>query len=427
MPAIDYTAAIIVIGNRTDELDPTVLTTIQDEDFILVRSLTPEIDQPREQRFATSGRNILTAYAPPRLTWQIDAQVLAYDGLANYHPGTPLARRILPCANASYRRPYQMGPAGTLVFEAPRLVNAPGLLPTIAFAIAEHCPAPGASLDTDTYPAIYPTGILTTIPTESTPREIAPLTALLSDVFQNIDAFGPGLLQATWYDGDPATTGTPVTSPVTLTLPHWTLSEPTLPYVTTAALALPVQWPPQSAERRLTHLRITRGPHIIRDIQLTTPVIVSPGRTIHLPAGAITLQLTWPLDGEIAGLTMPSRWLLAYALGGPRTTYIPSGSYLTIDTFDADPISPGTGLRATAWDTTPSPAAYAVTGTLVTPIAHTSPTAAPPGGWDIAYLTITLNPANIIVFKEAYTTTVAEAATLTIDTTPTLDLTVAPD
>ncbi len=427
MPAVDFTAAIIVIGSRTDELDPTVLTTLQEEDCILVRSLTPEIDQPREQRFAASGRNILTAYAPPRLTWQIEAQVLAYDGLANYHPGTPLSRRLLPCANASYRRPWQMGPAGTLVYEAPRLVNAAGTLPTISFSIAEHCPAPGASLDTDTFPAIFPAGILTIIPTESTPREIAPLTALLSDVFQNIDAFGPGQLQASWYDGDPAATGTPVTSPVTLTLAHWTLSEPTLPYVTTAALATPVQWDPQSGERRLTHLRITRGPHIIRDIQLTAPVIVSPGRTIHLPAGAITLQLTWPLDGEIGGLTMPSRWLLAYALGGPRTTYIPSGSYLTLEAHDADPISPGTGALQTSWDITPTAAAFGVTGTLVTPIALTSPAVAPSGGWDIAYITLTLHPANIIVLKEEYTATIAETAALTIDATPTLDLTIAPD
>lgn len=428
MPAIDYTAAILVAGpsSRIADLDPTVLTALQEEDCLLIHSCTPEVTQAKEQRFNPSGKNILTAYSPGQLSWAVEASVLRFDGLADYHPGASLSRRLLPCANATYRRPFQFGPAGTLVYENPRLGIPAGTLPTIAFTIAEVCAS--TPLDTDTYPPVFPSGILATVPTDTTPYEIAPLADLLSAVFLGTDPFGTAPLLGTWYDGDPAAAGIAITSPLTMTSADWsTLAEPTLDYVTTVTTSAALQWPAQSTARSATHLRITRGSVIIRDITLADPLSIPPGYIIHLPAGALTLQLTWPLDGHIGGLTVPSRWLLAYTMGGTRDTYLPAGTTITIEASDGDPVSPGTGLSLTSFTVTPGAASFALSGTTIAPISLTGTDLAPPGDWAVAHITATIEPAHIIVLKEAYTATIPEGSPLTLDTTPILDLTATPD
>lgn len=427
MPATDFSAAILVTGTRLEDLDPSVLTALQEEDCLLIHSCTPEVTQAKEQRFNPRGDNLLTTYSPGQLSWSIEASVLRFDGLADYHPGAALSRRLLPCANASYRRPFQFGAANILTYENPRLGMPAGTLPTIAFTIAEVCAT--TPLDTVTYPPFVPSGIFATVPTDATPYEIAPLTEILSAAFIGTDPFGPASLLGTWYDGDPAGTGVAITSPLAMTSAQWSvLAEPTLDYVTTATTSAALQWPAQATARTATHLRISRGTLVIRDIALAAPLSIPAGYILHLPAGAITLQLTWPLDGHISGLpVVPSRWLLGYVLGGARTDYLPAGTTITMEAFDADPISPGTGASLTAWTITPSASAFAIIGGTASPIGLSSTDLAPPGGWDVAFITATLEPAHVIILKEEYAATIAAGSPLTLDTAPILDLAAAPD
>lgn len=428
MPAIDFTKSILVVTPLVDgtDWDSAVMTTTREEEFLLIQSCVPVVEQPAPDKyFLPGGRNILTVYQPGQLSWQVEASVLEWDGLADYHPGAALSRRLLPFDNAASRRPFQFSDGAVLVYESPRLTAPAGGLPTIAFTIAEQL---GLGLDTVAFPALSGSttpSVFVEIPAQD-PVELATPAeeALLRDVFHSLDAFADAPVLAQLFVGAPASGGIALTGEVEIA--DWTFSEPDAPYITEALTDADIDWEDVAAyERTGTHVRISRNGVVLRDLTLASPIVIPAAQGIRIPAGHLGLLLTWPFDGTATPPTAadrPSRHFLGYVLGGVRATFLPS-TELTVSFRDDDY---GTPVEYDTLEIPAHPDFWTITGRTVAPV-FTNTNAAPSGGWSILVVHVSLYGGTAVALREECSISVAEDALITLSGTPALDLTAAPD
>ena len=423
MPATAFDPFYAIGVHSTVDFDPTVLASLQAEDFLLIHRCEPEVKQGKEEFFRPVGKNILTVYSPGQLSWNIEASVLRWEGLADYHPGAALSRRLLPCANATYRRPFQFATGGVLVYESPRLGQPAGGLPSLAFTIAEVL---GNGLDEVTWPDIStggtgPTSYATIADQAAVEMHADGRNGLLREIWNGDTVFDDAPLFATVYVGDPAISGIALTAALELA-PWATFDEPVLDYSTRARNDAAIDWPDTEAyERVATHIRITRNAVIIGDIELDPPLTIPAGQGIRAPIDSLAIKLTWPLDTGDAETPTAASYFMPYVMGGNVATYLPSNDMDVTVGIDVD-------TDTATEELVPGTAAYwTVTGVTVTPAGITGTDLAGGGGWSLGAVTVRLNDNNLILLREITTLTVAAGAPFVLDGSPVLDLDASPD
>lgn len=424
MPAYDY--AVLVHNARSDKpLNTDVVEGLKEEEFLLVESCEIVVDTSKEQVFGKDGKNLLTVYSPGQLSWNVNSLVLDYDGLADFHPGAALTRRLLPCANAAARRPFQFAEGGVLVFESPRLTQGQGTLPGIAFTIAEVL---GEGLDETAYPDISGS---VTVPTADLAAQTAvelstaARTALLTDVFNGVDAFNDEDVLVRLYAGAPSLSGVALTGSEVANA--WAnLDEPTLVYQTRARNSAAITWTDtEPYERVATHARVERNGVVLRDIEFSPPLTIPPGTRPKIPINALGLLLTWPFDGVANPPTAadrPSRHFLAYVMGGARASYITSSDFYI--TFSDDDFASPTDFDSIA--AIPATSTYwTVSGLTVEP-NFTGTNLAPGGGWAIESMKATIEGDTVVALRGLADLTTSAGSAVTVAGAPLLDLAAVP-
>jgi hypothetical protein len=105
-----------------------------DEDFLLVHSVEDTAEYGNEiTRFGINGEKVYHCLQDPKLTFSFDADCLAFEGLANCHPG-----RTVTAADINNLIPNAFGWAGTnriYVYRRPRRRRSAAALATIQFEI----------------------------------------------------------------------------------------------------------------------------------------------------------------------------------------------------------------------------------------------------------------------------------------------------
>jgi hypothetical protein len=105
-----------------------------DEDFLLVHSVEDTAEYGNEiTRFGINGEKVYHCLQDPKLTFSFDADCLAFEGLANCHPG-----RTVTAASINNLIPNAFGWAGTnriYVYRRPRRRRSAAALATIQFEI----------------------------------------------------------------------------------------------------------------------------------------------------------------------------------------------------------------------------------------------------------------------------------------------------
>lgn len=392
-------------GNRT--IDTGVIGVAEEENLIIhacgfsasrqkIRETTPE------------GELIFRADFDPVLTWNIRATVLAWTGLADAHPG-PLSRQALLFANGNryphqFRREAEGEEVGILFYEDPNTEHEGGDTPESSFRIAlefsdldttNHAgaetitPQPaGWNGWTVTVPGFTPEPPVPAEWAEIPVQTPALLTAgsladLEEDVFLAAGNF-TGSITATLYNGDPAGAGVAISDP--LTLSAWTdQTEPSAPETTVTRNQAAVDWPATAADRTCTHIRWQRG-SVVATKALAAPLVIPAFKGVRAPAGALALQLTWALDGNMAASAVesPARFLTRYLFGAeslntPETT-------LLVQCYDGDPHTTGVALGDTNLTLARSGAGWTIAaGTVESAAGVAGVATAPPGGWSIPF------------------------------------------
>ena len=108
-----------------------------DEDFLLVHSVEDSAEYGNEiTRFSISGEKVYHCLQDPKLTFSFDADCLAFEGLANCHPG-----RTVTAASINNLIPNAFGwdgPNRIYVYRRPRRRRSAAALATIQFEIEVH-------------------------------------------------------------------------------------------------------------------------------------------------------------------------------------------------------------------------------------------------------------------------------------------------
>lgn len=417
-----YDDAILYVNASDVPIDDAVFHALRGEQCMLVQSCvcTPEQGAP-EVRTRPDGKSFLTVYPPATLTWALRARVAELSGLANYHPGVALSRQGLSFANGpEWRWPFQFEEDGTLVLERPVLSPEPGSLPTFEFAIRM---VNGGGLDATEHPASGGGGTVTLYADITAAAAAVEVTStmgntLLLEVFEGADAFAGEPVLATLYNGDPAGAGTAVTGGVEMEA--WSdIRDRVSGYGGEAWNPLTV-WTgdTSTAERRATHLRLSRNGAVIRDIALPVELVIPAYFTPRLPAAAVGVWLSWPADGS-ALATNPGMEIIEFLMGGSRSTLLPNANR-TLRAWDGDPNNGGTELDDIAL--TAGGAQFNVSAITVNPGSVTGGTNAPGGGWAVEYITIEVTSTGLIVFKQQHTLSVTAGNVITLSNEPEMDL-----
>jgi len=416
-----YDDAILYLNAGPVDIDEAVFTALHGEQYLLVESCvcTPEQGPPEERR-RPDGKAFLTVYPPATLVWSLEARVAEWNGLADYHPGAKLSRQALAFANGpDYRIPFQFEDDGELVFERPTLTPQPGSLPTLSFGIrlvngggldAVAHPAGGggggpAVLYADVVPMAAPVEVLSTMG-----------HTLLVEVFENGDAFAGDPVVATFYSGDPAAGGTAVTAAAEMDA--WgDIREHNDVYGGEAWSPL-TEWADiTTAERRATHLRLARHGLVIRDIALPVELIIPAYFAARLPAGALGVWLRWAISGGAPAVN-PGMAAIEFLMGGTRADLLPDTDRI-LRAWDGDP---STGTELDHVDLTAGALQFNVSALTVNPGTVTGTTAAPGGGWTVAFITIETS-TGLILFQQPHTAAITVGNVLTLTDEPVMDLT----
>lgn len=368
-----------------------VLSELQPEDFLLVHSCTRKGDCDRLQEVDADGSLVLDIRYNQRLTYTLTASILAFDGLASYHPGRTLDDRLLAFANG--RPAFQFRPGGKLIYMDPRQTLDAGDLPALEFTVENVF----IDLDTDTYPSTY-TILYTDLPTQPSSAAVAGLDSLLRDIFYDAGLI-TGTLSGTLYASATPLSGAQPSEP-------WsTLSEPVSPDTTLDACPA-ILWSGAAASRTVDLITFDRSGTEVCSVTLAAPLTVPAWSTLRAAAADLSLQLTWPYDGVDPGsASLPARFALRYLLGDPATGLPATGTDLTVKVWDGDPLAAGTLLDSFTVPRT-SGGAWTVSGPRLS-VGHLWGTNLAPGGdWAIAFVTVEIPGINTYWIRQAVSLTI---------------------
>jgi hypothetical protein len=379
MPAASFdasaAAAAAIIVHTMEALDPAVLETLQPEDCLLVQSCQRSGSSQRIEETDSDGNLVLSIHYDQRLVYSIQADVLEWDGLADYHPGRALSARALDFANGS--RAMQFDESGTLVYVAPQQTAGAGQLPSVSFQVERLF----ADLDT----AAYPSGTASSYSYLSA-QAVAELpasatTALLEAVFHG-QAIN-GNLTATLYNGDPSAGGTAVSAAITCD--PWTDAGPIVFDGNTAVItSAGITFPPTGSSRTVTHVRFSRAGVTALDVALASTLTLPANHALLADAGDFSAQLEWPYG--MSGGTTPAELSLRYLFGDPTADLIGTATGVTITCY------PAVVIGSEPLDTFQVPRNSATWGIIGDTVSNTPALAgtniAPAGGWAVQTITV---------------------------------------
>ena len=375
-PSFDATAAAAasLIVHTLEALDPTVLETLQPEDSLLVQSCQRTGSSQRIEETDSQGKLVLSIHYDQRLVYSIQADVLAWDGLADYHPGRALSARALEFLNGVQAQ--QFDDSGTLVYVSPQQTSGAGQLPSIAFQVER--------LFDDLDEGTYPSGSATSFTYLATQAVVEiPITAsvaLLEAVFYGVAITGD--LTATLYNGNPASGGTAVSSAIVCA--PWTAAAPIVAGGDTALItSSEITFPATGSSRTVTHIRFARSaPLVALDVALGATLTLPANHALRADSGDISAQLEWPYG--LSGGTTPAELALRYLFADPTADLIGDVGEVTISCYPAtiDGSLPldvfRVGRDASTWDLTGDSIENSTT--------LTGTNLAPAGGWAVQIL-----------------------------------------
>ena len=378
MPAASFdataAAAAAIIVHTMEALDPAVMETLVAEDSLLVQSCQRSGSSQRIEETDSQGNLVLSIHFDQRLVYSIQADVLAWDGLADYHPGRALSARALDFLNGA--QAMQFEDSGTLVYVSPQQTAGDVQLPNVAFQVERIF----ADLDE----ATYPTGISSSVTYLAT-QAVAELpasatTALLAAVFQAAAIAGD--LTATLYNGNPASGGTAVSSAIVCD--PWTAAAPIVAGGDTSLItSAEITFPSTGSSRTVTHIRFKRGASlVVLDVALASTLTLAANHALRADAGDLSAQLEWPYG--LSGGTTPSELSLRYLFADPTADLVGDAAEVTISCYPATvvgslPLDVFTVPRdGSTWDITGDTCGN--TATL------TGTNIAPAGGWAVQIL-----------------------------------------
>lgn len=372
-------------------LDSSVLTELQGEDFLLIQSCLRAGTSERLQEVDEDGELVLDIHFNQKLTYAISARVLEFDGLADYHPGRSLDDRLLAFANG--RRALQFTNTGKLIYLDPRQTLSAGDLPSIDFTV-EHI---FIDLDETTYPSTYVVTYYDLSAQASQRPAWEGIEAMQSDIFQGTSLCA-GALTATLYDGDPATTGTPLGI---ATSAAWTTAGEAPGDDDNGIIESPlITWEGAGAERSITHIRISRPGLTVFDIALGATVTLPAWQYLRASVSDLVADLTWPWSGDSV-TARPAPLGLRYLFGDTVSGLTTTETTLTVKCYDDDPDTTGTLLDtftvprdAATWDCTGIQVENlaALVGTNLNP---------GPGDWVTSYVTVEMAGLATLLVKQA--------------------------
>lgn len=379
MPAASFdataAAAASIIVHTMVDMDPAVLETLQPEDCLLVQSCQRSGSSQRIEETDSQGNLVLSIHYDQRLVYAIQADVLEWDGLADYHPGRSLSSRALDFANGS--RAMQFEESGTLVYVAPQQTAGAGQLPSISFQVERLF----ADIDTAAYPSGTASSYTYLAAQAAAELPASATTALLEAVFHGQAITGD--LTATLYNGDPAAGGTAVSAAIVCD--PWTDAAPIVFNGDTALItSTGITFPPTGSSRTVTHVRFSRAGVVALDVALAAIVTVPANHALLADAGDFSAQLEWPYG--MSGGTGPAELSLRYLFGDPTVDLIGTAAEVTIACY------PGVVIGSEPLDTFTVPrdaSTWGIVGDSVsnTP-ALTGTNIAPAGGWAVQIITV---------------------------------------
>jgi hypothetical protein len=328
MPAASFdasaAAASAILVHTMEALDPAVFETLQAEDALLVQSCQRSGSSQRIEETDSAGNLVLSIHYDQRLVYSIQADVLEWDGLADYHPGRALSARALDFVNGT--QAMQFEDSGTLVYVSPQQTAGAGQLPSIAFQVERLF----ADLDTATYPSgtassftYLATQAVAELPASAT-------TALLEAVFYGTAITGD--LTATLYNGDPASGGTAVSSAIVCD--PWTAAAPIVAGGDTSVItSAEITFPSTGSSRTVTHVRFLRGAVVALDVALGATVTLAANHALIAEAGDFSAQLEWPYG--LSGGTTPAELALRYLFADPTADLVGDATEVTISCYPA--------------------------------------------------------------------------------------------
>ena len=375
MPAASFdtsaAAAASILVHTMEALDPAVFETLQAEDALLVQSCQRSGSSQRIEETDSAGNLVLSIHYDQRLVYSIQADVLEWDGLADYHPGRALSARALDFVNGA--QAMQFEDSGTLVYVSPQQTASAGQLPSVAFQVERLF----ADLDT----ATYPTGTASSFTYLAT-QAVAELpasatTALLEAVFFGTAISGD--LTATLYNGDPASGGTAVSSAIVCD--PWTSAAPIVAGGDTAVItSAEITFPSTGSSRTVTHVRFKRGASLVAlDVALGATVTLAANHALIAEAGDFSAQLEWPYG--LSGGTTPAELALRYLFADPTADLVGDATEVTISCYPAtvvgsEPLDVFTVSRdSSTWDP--------VGDSMSNGTTLTGTNLAPAGGWAV--------------------------------------------
>lgn len=379
MPAASFdataAAAASIIVHTMEALDPAVLETLQPEDCLLVQSCQRSGSSQRIEETDSEGNLVLSIHYDQRLVYAIQADVLEWDGLADYHPGRALSSRALDFANGS--RAMQFEDSGTLVYVAPQQTAGAGQLPSISFQIERLF----ADLDTAAYPAGTASSYTYLSAQAAAELPASATTALLEAAFHGQAITGN--LTATLYNGDPAAGGTAVSSAIICD--PWTEAGAIVFNGDTALItSTGITFPPTGSSRTVTHVRFSRAGVTALDVALASTVTIPANHALIADAGDFSAQLEWPYG--MSGGTGPAELSLRYLFGDPTVDLIGTSGEVTINCY------PGVMDGSEPLDTFRVPRNAATWGIVGDTVSNTPALAgtntAPAGGWAVQIITV---------------------------------------
>ncbi len=424
MPASVFDPLKSVAVHSNELLDPDIFGTLVGEQYLLIHSCTCRGTRKTFEDNDKDGVLIMMVEYDPRLRWSIDADCLAMVGLANYHPGASLSTEALTFANGSVHPFLFEQETGIYVYKDPvQTPEAGGGLVGIDFDIElifggltaspiPEAPALYSSFVGASYP--YLPSTYSSVPTQSVVEFAAAAeNLLLLDVFNSEPMFSDET------EGVTLQCLTSADVPITAAVASGAWSTPvvgTSDYIYKSSNSAQVDFNNISGSTRTVgKIRVARDGVTLKDISLASPLSVPAGYGIRVPAGALTLKLTWPLDGTPlpSAANRPANHFLPYILGTSlRATIIPdNGLYLT---FSDDDFTSPTDYDANP-DVDATSAKWTVSGLTVEALTVQGQTNAPPGGWAAEAFTIHLRTTNIMVARELAIINAAEGAKLELD------------
>lgn len=419
--AFNPLAAVLAHRHGAGTLNSAVIG-VSDEDNLLVHSCGFHAARQKIRELSPEGELLFRADFDPVLTWSLQATVLDWAGLANAHPG-PLARQSLVFANGgriphqflAFKTQYDGEEPGILYYEDPRTEHQGGDTPELSVTITLEF----SDLDTEHYaghetftPGGWTVFVPSVTPGEPIPEFVeipvqtpalimdAGREALGEDVFLGADNYAGAPLRATLYDGDPLGAGVAVSDPLTLA-PWLAQTEPGVPETTVTRNDAAVDWPAIAAARSCTHILWDRNGINVASKALAAPLTIPAFQGVRAPAGALALQLTWPLAGDLAAAaTAPPARLATRYLFNAETLDL-SETALHVTCCNGDPHTTGTAIGDSDLTLARSGAGWTVAGSTSTSAAAVNGTdTAPPGGWTIPFAVVSLEGVMVCVVVE---------------------------